>query len=383
MAELSVAIPYAYDEGWVAGAYVVQNLLHALKRLEAERRPRVHVLTPDPAAFDALAAATGYPDLHRVDPSRLRVERRSPLKRLHDRLRYAGLPRIDLILFGPVPFCARRTIQWIPDFQELLLPRFFPADEIEARRLRNESWLASSRHVMLSSEAVAADFRRFYPGRDNRLHVVPFASFEDGRPDPGDAAILARLGLPDDYFVCANQMWMHKNHAVVIAALERLAAAGHDTPPVVFTGKEADYRHPGFPEALKAGAAHLGRRAIFLGFLPRAHQMAVLRRCRAVIQPSLCEGWSTVVEDARAAGRFVVASDIPVHREQLRSHAAFFPAGDAEALAAAMRAPTPGFDPAVYETDRQRYAERLSAMMTSVAAEFAAAGTQAIRIAPV
>ncbi|MEO8352985.1 MAG: glycosyltransferase, partial [Chthoniobacteraceae bacterium] len=53
----------------------------------------------------------------------------------------------------------------------------------------------------------------------------------------------------------------------------------------------------------------------------------------AIIQPSLFEGWSTVVEDARALGRPCLLSDLGVHREQNPPGAHFFPPHSAEALA--------------------------------------------------
>ena len=67
----------------------------------------------------------------------------------------------------------------------------------------------------------------------------------------------------------------------------------------------------------------LGSNLRLLGILPRVDQIEVMRHCCAVIQPSLFEGWSTVVEDARAIGRPIIASDIPVHREQLGDQRAF------------------------------------------------------------
>jgi len=60
-----------------------------------------------------------------------------------------------------------------------------------------------------------------------------------------------------------------------------------------------------------------------------------------VIQPSLFEGWSTVIEDARALGRPVIASDIPVHREQLGDTARYFIPRDPASLAEAVL----GLDP--------------------------------------
>jgi hypothetical protein len=57
-----------------------------------------------------------------------------------------------------------------------------------------------------------------------------------------------------------------------------------------------------------------------------------MNNCRAVIQPSLFEGWSTVVEDAKALNKWVILSDIAVHREQLSINVDFFNPKDSIAL---------------------------------------------------
>ena len=41
-----------------------------------------------------------------------------------------------------------------------------------------------------------------------------------------------------------------------------------------------------------------------------------MRQSVAVLQPSLFEGWSTTVEEAKSIGKTILLSDIPVHREQ-------------------------------------------------------------------
>jgi glycosyltransferase involved in cell wall biosynthesis len=46
------------------------------------------------------------------------------------------------------------------------------------------------------------------------------------------------------------------------------------------------------------------------------------------INPSLFEGWSTTVEEAKALGKFIILSDIKVHREQNPKDAVYFNAKD-------------------------------------------------------
>src|SRR5690606_13213676 len=87
-------------------------------------------------------------------------------------------------------------------------------------------------------------------------------------------------------------------------------------------------------------------RVKLLGLVPRDKQVAIFRHATLVVQPSLFEGWSTVVEDVKALGRPILASDLDVHREQLRPETSvapfgFFPATDDVALAGEIAARWP------------------------------------------
>jgi glycosyltransferase involved in cell wall biosynthesis len=53
-----------------------------------------------------------------------------------------------------------------------------------------------------------------------------------------------------------------------------------------------------------------------------------------VINPSLFEGWSTTVEEAKSMGKALILSDIPTHREQTPARGHYFAPHDSECLAA-------------------------------------------------
>ena len=72
-----------------------------------------------------------------------------------------------------------------------------------------------------------------------------------------------------------------------------------------------------------------------------------MRRSLAVIQPSLFEGWSTVVEDARVLGKILIISDFAVHVEQNPPRAMFFAKDSAEDLAQKLEQGWQKLDPGV------------------------------------
>lgn len=358
---LTIGLRFSQREAWVGGLYYVRNLVKAFALLPPGRRPRLVLIGADKVALAELKAATGYDELTRISRTRIAraPPRRLPFAAARDR-------DIDLILLDAPPGLEDRAVLWIPDLQEHAFPQFFAAEELEARLRRAEARLAGGRHVMVSSEDVAEGVARIYGRLGPVVHVVRFASFFD--PPADLAGTRARYGVPERYLICSNQVWKHKNHPLVLRALAELQPGG---PPMVFTGQEEEPRDPAYPAVVWSLAAELGLedRVLRLGFLPRQDQLALMAGAVAVVQPSLSEGWSTVVEDAKALGRPVIASDIPVHREQLGARGAYFPPTDHRALArlierAAAHPPKPlGLD---YEAARRRFARDLWRMALAV-----------------
>ena len=275
------------------------------------------------------------------------------------------------MLMGSPPGMEERGIQWFPDLQERRFPEFFAPEELNARHRRNTTWLSLHRHVMVSSEDVAGDLARYYGTDANHVHVVRFASFAKVGIGPADRQALRQVhGLPERYFICNNQFWRHKNHGLILDALSVLPA-DEPAPPVVFTGLEVDYRDPAYGPSIRerASAQGLDERVRFLGFIPRSDQLALMQGAIAVIQPSLCEGWSTVIEDAKAMGRSVLASDIAVHREQITRNVDFFGTQDPVRLAELLRRyrdAEPAVEPIDYDAARRRFASDLKRMIVEV-----------------
>ena len=104
---------------------------------------------------------------------------------------------------------------------------------------------------------------------------------------------------------------------------------------LVSTGHTNDHRQPQHFPSLQEYIKQYGLTAHIriLGLLPRQVQVQLFRRAAAVIQPSLFEGWSALVEDARTLGKRIYVSDIPVHREQKPTNGVFFRPDSAEELA--------------------------------------------------
>ena len=75
---------------------------------------------------------------------------------------------------------------------------------------------------------------------------------------------------------------------------------------------------------------------MILGKSPYQDVQALTIESKALINPSLFEGWSTIVEEAKSLGKRIILSDINVHKEQNPDGGIYFPVHDAEKLAKIM-----------------------------------------------
>lgn len=227
-------------------------------------------------------------------------------------------------------------IGWIPDFQHKRLPQYFPQQDIKVRDEDYEAVIKNAAHIIVSSQDAQKDLMTFFPTDKSRVSVLPFMNLlepEDWSADP--RMIVDEYKLPQKFLIFPSQFWVHKNHRIVFEALKIIKSKGLKDIKIVFTGQNFDYRAPKHFDELMAIKDQYGisEQVIYLGLLPRHKQLQLMRAAAAVLQPSYFEGWSALVEDARALNKRIYLSDIAVHHEQLPPNAVFFDPNNAQQLA--------------------------------------------------
>jgi glycosyltransferase involved in cell wall biosynthesis len=221
---------------------------------------------------------------------------------------------------------------------------------------------SSVRQVTVVHDVIPLDFRRDYPRQQwyfrnlvpavlRRARVVVAVSeatrrrvidayglpaarvrtihngFDAERFGP-DGPAEADGGVP--YLVFIGNLLPHKNlprliEASAIAAARaplRLVVVGRGRPPVV--------------AALRALAERCGVAVDLRAFVPPADVPAVLRGARALVLPSLAEGFGLPAVEAMACGTPVVAADVPALREVVGAAAVLVDPLDVDALAEAI-----------------------------------------------
>ena len=328
--------------GWIAGIEYIKNIAIALGSLPPEVRSTFELLL--------LCSKTTNEDIQKqvkpyLDELLYEEDCLQPID-LVNQIRWKGIkilsgqfsPRLDKFFKNRsidfvYPYLNKnltersyRSAECIFDFQHKYLTHFFSVKEIQSR----DSWFLKvankSSTVVLNSKSAESDFHKFFPEHADKTKVlcfktVPLSQWFAGNP----TQIQAQYSLPNRFFLISNQFWQHKNHLIVFKALN-LLKQDKIYPIVVCTGHIYDNRKPDYSDTILQTIHKLGiaQQVHLLGLIPKFEQVQLMRRSIAVVQPSLFEGWSTLVEDARSLGKSIILSNLPVHIEQNPPNSAFF-----------------------------------------------------------
>jgi glycosyltransferase involved in cell wall biosynthesis len=144
------------------------------------------------------------------------------------------------------------------------------------------------------SESTKADLVSMYGVRPERVRVVPLGA---SAPEVAAAPTsrLAEMGLTGDFVLQVGRIETRKNQAAALAAVERL-----DGVTLVLAGPERD--------SALAARLRSSRRCRVLGQVDQPTLELLYKRARAVIVPSLYEGFGLPVLEAMARGKVVVAA---------------------------------------------------------------------------
>lgn len=342
---ITIGIVYSYDENWIGGTYYYQNLIHSLNLLPDSTKPSLIILSKESSSFDSIKELN-YPfveyEILNKKKSFLKKYGNLLLKKIFSNKEFF-LKKIDYgidVLFHPseisIPNKIKKHLYWIPDFQELHLPHLFSQEYLDFRKKSQLELLSNDKHILFSSNDAFNDFKKEYSMAKSKCYIVNFSVFHPDFSTANIQDIKSKYKINNDvpYFFSPNQFWKHKNHIVILKAVKKIKERFNWKFQIIFSGKEFDQRNPTYFNELKEFVVEhsLQKYIRFLGFIDRGEQLSLMKNALVVIQPSLFEGWSTVIEDAKAMNQNLIVSSLNVHKEQLGNQAYYFDPNDEEQL---------------------------------------------------
>ena len=245
-----------------------------------------------------------------------------------------------------------KLVSWYADLQHFYYPQFFTKRKRIERNERIKLILKNSKDLVVSSQAVKDDFLKFFKiPATLRIHIYHFVSIIEGLPEVSYEAIRDQYKLEDHYYMISNQFHKHKNHKVAFEAVAELKKKGINICMAI-TGRFPEQPDSPYLQELHdiINANDLKDSIRFLGLIPRGDQLLLMKHAKAILHPSLFEGWSTVIEDAKSLQAPVIAANLAVNIEQLQETGTYFEPHNVKQLTEILESyPNRDFSKQIYE----------------------------------
>jgi len=215
-------------------------------------------------------------------------------------------------------------VSTVYDMTPEVYPRLFPLGNPHFAKRR---YCARSDAIIAISRSTAADIRRFYGDAIGDRVTVVHLAVGDAFFSPGEPP----AGLPERYLLYVGQRWAYKDFPVALDAFAAVAAERPDLALVLVGGGPLNEQ-----ETSAIGERGVAGRVIRLA-PSDAELPEVYRRASAFLFPSRYEGFGLPTIEALAEGTPAIVADASCGREVGGDVAAYFPPGDAEALADRVR----------------------------------------------
>jgi alpha-1,3-rhamnosyl/mannosyltransferase len=230
----------------------------------------------------------------------------------------------------------RPTVVTLHDLSVLLHPEWHPADRVALFERHFRKGLKDCAHFLAISEHGRQEVIRtlgIAPERVTRTYMGIRPGLGPLPPE-AVAPVLRRLGLPPRYLLYLGTIEPRKNVLLLLRAYCGLPQAVRERWPLLLVGGWG-WNTAEVAEYLHGEARHRG--VIHLGYLDEEHVPAVYNGARALLYPSLYEGFGLPPVEMLACGGAVLASTAGAVAETVGGHAHLLPPSDLDEWRAALR----------------------------------------------
>jgi glycosyltransferase involved in cell wall biosynthesis len=210
------------------------------------------------------------------------------------------------------------------DLQHVHYPNFFPKAEFARREKEYRAFCEQASCVCVQAEWTKQDLIHQYGLAKDKIEVIPWGPVFDTYQNPSEEECrktIEKYSLPSNFFFYPAVTWAHKNHEIILRALNILKSESGGAPHVYFTGASTDYRSS--LEEL-ARELEISEQVHYLGFVTPIELQSIFKVATAMIFPSKFEGFGLPILEAFHAGLPVLSSNASTLPEVAKDGAVYF-----------------------------------------------------------
>lgn len=218
-----------------------------------------------------------------------------------------------------------KLIGYVYDLQHIELPKNFNKKEIIKRKINIKKILNENKVTLVNSKYTLNKIKSLYKFK-TKLVCIPFLPNLINYKKYS-INIKKRFNIKNKFFLICNQFWKHKNYELAFRVFEVLSKRSNFQ--LVCTGTKYNRLSNKiyFNSLIKKYRSLIEeKKIIILGNVNKKEQISLIRKCDAVIQPTLYEGgpggFSTY--EAIYFRKRVFLSDIKINKEINNPYVKFF-----------------------------------------------------------
>ncbi|WFN36777.1 glycosyltransferase family 4 protein [Methanomicrobium antiquum] len=199
------------------------------------------------------------------------------------------------------------SIVTIPDLQHEYFPDYFSKEELELRRDYIQPSCEQATKIITISQFSKQSFIEKLGIKPEKIEVIYLAAGDNfGKNTDDQKKILNKYNLPEYYLLYPANAWPHKNHLNLIKGFNHYKKIYNDSLHLVLTGSD-----------LKNNIAindlisqyNLKESVHILNYIDKGDMPELFKNAKALIFPSLFEGFGIPLLEAMTVGCPVIASD--------------------------------------------------------------------------
>lgn len=228
------------------------------------------------------------------------------------------------------------TVITLHDLTHLHFPDTQPAARLKEIERRLALGVEQAQLILTDSNAIAEEAQEYFGLPAERFVVAPLGVATRFHPREAtviDTVLKAHAVTAREYFLCVGTLEPRKNLTLALRAHAQLPEAVRERFPLLIVGM-AGWQREQFSDELRLALA--GGHVCLLGYLPDEHVAQLLAGARALVFPSLYEGFGLPVLEAMASGTPVILTRASAMPEVAGAAGNYIEADDAVGLRDAM-----------------------------------------------